>query len=925
MNWRTKNTRILISVVFALSGMYATHAADFQSQLQDLHEKAESARGEKDFEAVERTRLERLDLISRSEETGVWRSGVKAIDDARRLVTKMKYADACKLLIDAWRECEEASQDGSPVFGDVALELFLSVQAAKAVHDPFETVPDELLRSAIKKAVRNDPCQVESLAADAFLTTPNPSESFEKMENRPSLRSRNQQLLALSYPKGERSPLRSWHPVVEYLKAENYAFVLKDLQYLPRFLDPRSRVTGRDKYGERFCVVLSGGLLVNGLDPSDARSRGRLFVDIIGDDAQWIRMRPELVSVKRAAARDEAEEWSIDEERSLKSVSEKVKKAKDILEAFAGRRLDETTEAFPAVVKQAIDLIKNGTWPKEWIDETGNVIPPPTPGTASPCVILKTASFGYKTYASNVPQYSEKATSSSEVCEKLAADVLAWSTLASQSDTALSPGGAATDLVTQKTACKSRLDYLDKLTNAAASAVWLDTIVSQEAGSGDNDKLKKDDLGGPGALAGFGNAGDADLLNASDAISQIKLKAECDALRLVTVLRETLVEFQSQMAGLAPSAEGAVQANVPERLAAQELMTSATALRSVLGANAENVTSIKRLDLQCIREVARCVQSMQRTISALGRPEHKDLEISVNTALGLAEQIVGSQADEVDLRQAFGEAVVLREWTKNGLKWSFYDVPRGVLLENLARWIDRLPRFAAACSELDKVESDSDQPVVVVLDPVSLVSDNVFVSKDLRTLAMDRDKPSETEYAIALVRYPEDQPNAGPACDVDEKSRSVMWQEDAGGRLRQPIRVDVEQRELVVEFPGVDGHIPLVADANPYKDVRYIKDGRSTKVESARTNVDRLFYMIADNGQELNDSQVNYSIAQWVDLDRNIINVFLPDVLMCAPSIPAWLKYRESLLRETPADGLIWSVPRRAFPDGNGVWDSYQK
>jgi hypothetical protein len=58
---------------------------------------------------------------------------------------------------------------------------------------------------------------------------------------------------------------------------------------------------------------------------------------------------------------------------------------------------------------------------------------------------------------------------------------------------------------------------------------------------------------------------------------------------------------------------------------------------------------------------------------------------------------------------------------------------------------------------------------------------------------------------------------------------------------------------------------------------------------------------------------VNYCIQDWLDLDRNIINGFLPDLMIHAPSLPAWQFYRSEYRRPAPTDDWKWTIARRAF------------
>ena len=235
--------------------------APFEAQLDALHEQARKARDEKDFSRLEDLRLERLALAKDSSGKSAWIAGAQAIAEADALIQSMQYEQACTVLQKAWKPFEKPAR-GEAVFGDVAMKLFEATQAALAVYPEFNAVAAADLRKAVQLAADADPCQMEAQAADAFLTVPNPDEAFQPAELRPSLLLRNKRLLAISHAADRDERPLPWHAPVEFLKAESSSFVLDDLRYYDRFLNPRRRLHGLDAYGEPVHVVMGGTLLL---------------------------------------------------------------------------------------------------------------------------------------------------------------------------------------------------------------------------------------------------------------------------------------------------------------------------------------------------------------------------------------------------------------------------------------------------------------------------------------------------------------------------------------------------------------------------------------------------------------------------------------------------------------------------------------
>ena len=61
------------------------------------------------------------------------------------------------------------------------------------------------------------------------------------------------------------------------------------------------------------------------------------------------------------------------------------------------------------------------------------------------------------------------------------------------------------------------------------------------------------------------------------------------------------------------------------------------------------------------------------------------------------------------------------------------------------------------------------------------------------------------------------------------------------------------------------------------------------------------------SGMQLDDRQVNYYKEDWRDLDNNMVNDFLQGMTDVHPAIPAWLLFRQELLRPSPDGNFVWA------------------
>ncbi|MEI8229367.1 MAG: hypothetical protein WCH77_14050, partial [Planctomycetota bacterium] len=364
--------------------------ADFAAQLDVLHEKARKARDEKDFSQVEELRLERLALAKDSSDKSPWIAGAQAIAEADTLIQSMQYEKACTVLQEAWKPFEKPAR-GEAVFGDVAMKLFEAVQAGLAVYPDFKAVPGDVLRKAVQLAADGDPCQVEAQAADAFLTVPNPDEAFQPAELRPSLRLRNKRLLAISHAADRDERPLPWHAPVEFLKAESSSFVLDDLRYYDRFLNPRRRLRGLDAYGEPVHLVMGGTLLVVDRD-TDGRRRPAV-ADYDTDSNNWLRMTPRILRIEPPAFRPQP--WRLDEAKLNADLREIIQDSIAERQTLIRRRLLVSAEGLKGATKVKAHISRMLGWVNN-----------PPKGQPAPKIedVLQMVSKGYANYSLNFPE-----------------------------------------------------------------------------------------------------------------------------------------------------------------------------------------------------------------------------------------------------------------------------------------------------------------------------------------------------------------------------------------------------------------------------------------------------------------------------------------------------------------------------------------
>ena len=63
-------------------------------------------------------------------------------------------------------------------------------------------------------------------------------------------------------------------------------------------------------------------------------------------------------------------------------------------------------------------------------------------------------------------------------------------------------------------------------------------------------------------------------------------------------------------------------------------------------------------------------------------------------------------------------------------------------------------------------------------------------------------------------------------------------------------------------------------------------------------------------GQETSSQRVSYTINDWINVDANIVNDFLPKMYLMMPCFPGWVIYSDALERAAPINNWNWVRPK---------------
>jgi hypothetical protein len=938
--------------------------------LRAIHDQASQARERRDYATVDRLRRERIEALRFVKEASAWTGGLRAIEKADELLRSMRYREAAAVISEAWRPFRESREASEPVFGDLAVKMFEIRQATLAVYPEqspmFPALSNADVKAAIDRAIKTDPCQVEAIAIDAFLTRPDPEESFQPAELQGSLRRRNARLLDITYVASETMPVQPWHAVAEFLKAKSSSFVLNDLSYIRDFLDPRTRLLGRDREGERFAVVLGGAMLVNDRDPDARVPKARFFVDEFvpgsdGNTGRWVRMRPEFLAVAPRGGSTDSDELRLSKERTIKQIEDLEKQLFPDLDAefkeqcrrLATRFNFPANDLIPAQVEAILDDRPPPGRPN---------VPQAEPATQqSMDSKLERLGREFRLYAGALMRKRKADAARDAVAAADECDAFLRAYQARKS----------TEMNAERREewKKSLAIFQPSAAPADAkpwsSREWLESVrkFRDEVASLQRnlDRQAKDVDGVGGAVAEADDPGDDPVARAKDRLAmcsellglsdKVVILEYCQrVVGLKGVLNKSAIESideiakrgeQSATPTSTPPQDGSMPGSTPaERRAAGLLKSASQRLSSAIlaepedGSQMNDITASRavviRDELGAIRSALRILPQPAGTVAEPSPTEFFE---------GFTEDcqdFFDAMALELEFQQQRSQLAEVRSWTSERFEWRFSDFPAGMPVGLLANLIDGYPRVVVSAQDLEAVEraiasgsvAEISKDAVPLRSDCSSIENNPLVLPtavgpvlNIRSTGIDRPR-----WAIALVIHEADQVDAGPKCKVADDGEDYLFVEDRGMDRRALIRLgngSGSVSQLVVEYSGVRGHLDLAARADPYpvdsSQWRYLEDRRGNRISIAPTGAPRLLRIVAPNGQELIDRSVNYSTKDWMDLDRNIVNEFMPQSLTFGPSLPTWMAYRKELERPRPAvrSPVMWSVPRPLFQSTN--------
>ena len=902
--------------------------APFEAQLDALHEQARKARDEKDFSRLEDLRLERLALAKDSSGKSAWIAGAQAIAEADALIQSMQYEKACTVLQKAWKPFEKPAR-GEAVFGDVAMKLFEATQAALAVYPEFTAVAAADLRKAVQLAADADPCQMEAQAADAFLTVPNPDEAFQPAELRPSLLLRNKRLLAISHAADRDERPLPWHAPVEFLKAESSSFVLDDLRYYDRFLNPRRRLHGLDAYGEPVHVVMGGTLLL--VAPDSEGGRRPSVADYDGDQSQWLRMTPRILRLEPPAFRPQP--WRLDEAKLNADLREIIQDSIAERQTLIRRRLLVSAEGLKGAAKVKSHISKMLGW-----------MTTPPKGQPAPKLedVLQLMSQGYAKYQFNFPEEAEQVQKALATVQQTATE---WTQFQTQLEALRAATGdtnaaATVDAAKAATALMSFLALIDKDNLALLELPEPEIEPADKA-----DKANKVDKAPPKLAAA---AGPIQLSGRELRLKLSRQKDQYDLLAFFQLMNATHRQaIQTVVASMPPpntspppgtpppSAEEQARNAALSRLARSLEQYDAIREKSTReapprGTEGPPVKTIA-LSLDGLVQIGSALRDMAAALRALGN--ESDQTAFLSRFVATLDAVAKPAGYEVEMQRFCTKANLAQSWKLGRSQWSIYDFPRETPPDRLADMIDHCPRVAFAVGDLEKAVADAadddvaddDAPpsdIPVMLRPgctTTFRNRLVAEANGQQKLRLLRDIVDPCTVLLLDISTGGGAANAPPPGIDDGQGGQFLWLGDKPQGLRMAIKAGSGTKpELVVDFGGADGHLPLGAAVEPFPDSRFMTDRRGNRIVRDRSGetsptLAHFYAITSKSGEPLTDRSINYSIQDWLDLDRNIVNSFLPDLTVHGPSLPGWQLYRNEFMRPAPDGNWKWTMPRRAF------------
>jgi hypothetical protein len=910
--------RLLLLALFAFFVAMPTAMAEpdkppagLDTQLAALHDNARMAREKREFARVEDLRLERLALLEAAaagdDEAAAkspWVAGAKAIAEADSLIKGMQYEQACKVLLKAWQPFEKPSR-GEPVFGDIAMKLFQATQAALAVYPEFTAVDAGVLQKAVQRAADADPCAVEAKAADAFLTTPDPDEAFERAELRPSLKARNQLLLDISYEANRDERALPWHAPTEYLKAQSSSFVLGDLGYGERFLGPRRHLHGRDGYDEPFTIVMGGSLLITHRD-QDGLKRP-IVADYAAKQGRWLRMRPRILRVEPPSFKPQA--WRIDEAMLNADIRAAVEDAVRERQRVIRNRLNVSADGLKAATKAKAHIRKI----LSWMTEPPKGHKPPTFDEA-----IQMVAQGYVNYANRFPEEKDDA----EKSYRMVLDAgKQWEEFRQASDAVLASVGGTNASI-------------DTATAATALANFLSLVAREDIEAADAaDFMQPDDSKKPNA----GDSAEANALrlDAPEMRSRLSQQKEYyDTLALFQLMNSVhrpaldATLTKSQPVQNTPPAPDDDQGPSPAERLTQAIKQYDAALEKAAGnqplRNGQDAPARPLvITLDTLRQTAAALREISAVLRGINtEPERADfLDRFVRTLDDVARTVT---LEEDMIRFCTGENLD-RSWKVGRATWQVYDFPADTPQDRLAGMLNACPRLAFSLADFDRLVKDAGEEGLPtdarlpLLAGCTTVARNRLVENRSNQPMLRVPRGIAAPWTAVLLDVDQDAGQDFTPALVEGREGGYLWLDDNGGRVKLSFvtKADLEPA-MVVRFAGADGYSPLGASPDTFDARRFLKDRRGNTITldaSGETSLTKAHYydIRSPSGESLTDRSVNYVIQDWIDLDRNIVNSFLPDVMLLAPSLPAWRLYRHEYMRPSPRNEWKWTVPRRVF------------
>ncbi|MFM8634635.1 MAG: hypothetical protein ACKOEX_07480 [Planctomycetia bacterium] len=253
--------------------------ADFDAELKALHDKATAFRTQGDFAAVEQLRRDRRRLLATADKGSPWAAGIaslravageKAAAPASDSFAPLDHRAAYSALREVWKTFSE--RPSGEVFGDLATEMFVVAQRAAAEDpgaltdgSPTQVASPAELREALTTARDRDPCQAGIAPMLAYLDRTVGDEAFLRLESRPEMKKRLDQLRQSARKPGE--PLLPWHAAVELMKSRELVEILRDRER-SRLLAPT--LAGFDGRSSPFRLIGGRQLLVDLSGPGES-------------------------------------------------------------------------------------------------------------------------------------------------------------------------------------------------------------------------------------------------------------------------------------------------------------------------------------------------------------------------------------------------------------------------------------------------------------------------------------------------------------------------------------------------------------------------------------------------------------------------------------------------------------------------------